>query len=154
MKVIRGERIGRLAVLAVTCSAAVFDSSRKKLLLTRRADNGQWCLPGGHMEPGESPIEACAREVEEETGLKVRVGRLIGIYASPHRIAEYADGNRYQAVVLSFEAKPVGGDLALSDETTEVGYFSREQMNSMDVMEPSYERVADAFTGQEAAFVR
>tara|TARA_B100000315_G_C14055256_1_gene353738 strand:- start:115 stop:414 length:300 start_codon:yes stop_codon:yes gene_type:complete len=99
------------------------------------------------MDPGESAAEACAREVLEETGLVVRVGRL-------DRIIEYADGNRRQGLTLSFEAEPIGGELGLSDETTEVGYFSPEQMKAMDVMEPIYERVADAFAGREAAFVR
>ena len=106
------------------------------------------------MDPGESAAEACAREVLEETGLVVRVGRLVGVYSSPHRIIEYADGNRQQGLNLSFEAEPIGGELCVTDETTEVGYFSPEQMESMDVMEPSYERVVDAFAGQEAAFVR
>ena len=45
-------------------------------------------------------------------------------------------------------------ELCITDETTEVGYFSTEQMKSMDVMEQFYEQVADAFAGQEAAFVR
>jgi ADP-ribose pyrophosphatase YjhB (NUDIX family) len=42
------------------CSAAIFDE-RGRILLTRRADNGQWCLPGGRMESGESAAEACER---------------------------------------------------------------------------------------------
>jgi 8-oxo-dGTP pyrophosphatase MutT (NUDIX family) len=106
------------------------------------------------MDPGESTAECCAREVLEETGLVVRVGKLIGVYTSPHHITEYVDGNRVQLVGLSFEAEPIGGELGLSDETTEVGYFSQEQMKSMDVMGPIYELVADAFADQEAAFVR
>ena len=84
----------------------------------------------------------------------VRIGRLIGVYSSPHRIVEYADGNRRQGLTLSFEAEPIGGELCVTDESFEAGYFSLEQMNLMDVMEPSCERVADAFAGQESAFVR
>ena len=57
------------------------------------------------MEPGESAEEACVREVEEEMGLHVEVTHLIGIYTTPHRIVAYADGNRYQLVALSFEAR-------------------------------------------------
>ena len=154
MQVIYGERIGKQAALAVVCSAAIFDSSGQRLLLTRRADNGEWCLPGGHMEPGESAAEASAREVEEETGLIVCVGRLIGVYASPHRIAEYPDGNRYQSVVLNFEAEPIGGELGTSDETTEVGYFSFEEMKTMGIPEHQYIRITDAFARWQAAFVR
>ena len=106
------------------------------------------------MDPGESAAECCAREVLEETGLIVRVGKLIGVYSTPHRIIEYSDGNRRQGLTLCFEAQVVGGELGVSDETTEFGYFSQEQMKSIDVMESNLDRLADAFSGQEAAFVR
>ena len=148
-----GDRIGRHAKLIPSSDAIIFDPTRKSVLLTRRSDNGQWCLPGGVMDPGESAPECCAREVLEETGLVVSVGRLMGVYSTPHRITEYADGNRRQGLTLNFEAEPIGGELSLSDETTEVGYFSRAQMESMDLMEPIYERIDDALRGQEAAIV-
>ena len=154
MKMILGYRIGKHAKLAPSCAAVIFGSARQKVLLTRRTDNGQWCLPGGAMDPGESAPECCAREVLEETGLVVSVGRLVGVYSTPHRIMEYADGNRRQGLTLSFEAEAIGGELCVSDETTEFGFFSPEQMDSLDVMETSRERVADASSGQEEAFVR
>ena len=50
------------------------------------------------MDSGESAVETCTREVLEETGLHVQVGRLIGVYSNPHRLIEYADGNRFQHV--------------------------------------------------------
>ncbi len=153
-KLIYGDRIGKLAKISPSCVAVIFGANRQNVLLTRRADNGRWCLPGGAMDAGESAVECCAREVLEETGLIVRVGRLVGVYSTPHSIIEYADGNRRQGLTMSFEAEPTGGELCLSDETTEVGYFSREQMNSMDVMEPIYQRVDDALASLEAAFVR
>ena len=149
-----GDSIGKQGRLVPACDAVIFDSSRAKVLLTRRSDNGQWCLPGGAMHPGESVTECCAREVLEETGLVVRVGRLIGVYSTPHRITEYADGNRKQALDLVFEAVRVGGEFTVSDETTEVGYFSPEQMRSMEIMELFHERVNDAFASQEATFLR
>jgi ADP-ribose pyrophosphatase YjhB (NUDIX family) len=154
-KIILGERISKQATtLALACSAVIFDPTKQKLLLTRRVDNGRWCLPGGHMELGESVIEACAREVWEETGLQVRVGRLIGVYSNPHRLVEYGSGRRYGIVVLAFAAEPTGGVLGVSDETTECGYFSRAEMTSMDIMETSLERIEDAFALREATFVR
>ena len=151
---IYGDRIGKLGRLVPACDAVIFNSTGEKVLLTRRTDNGQWCLPGGAMGPGESASECCAREVLEETGLVVSVGRLIGVYSTPHRITEYADGNRKQALDLVFEAVRISGELSVSDETTELGYFSPEQMKSMDVMELFHERVNDAFTRQGAAFLR
>jgi 8-oxo-dGTP pyrophosphatase MutT (NUDIX family) len=153
-KIIEGERIGRLGKLALGCSATMFDSTRQKVLLTRRTDNGRWCLPGGRTESGESIIETCQRETLEETGLQVRIVRLLGIYSSPHRLVEYADGNRYQIVALNFEVEPVGGALTLSDETTDYGYFSWEEMARMDVMETHVERLTDIFSGQPIPVVR
>ena len=120
-RVVYGERVGKLGRLAVRCSATILDPTKQRVLLICRADNGRWAVPGGYMEPGESVAEACAREVREETGLHVRVGRLIAVYSTPHKLLEYPDGNRYQLVVLHFVAEPIGGVLGAGDETTEIG---------------------------------
>jgi 8-oxo-dGTP pyrophosphatase MutT (NUDIX family) len=69
MQILTGDRIGKLGRTRLGCSAAIFDESGDKILLTKRADNGEWCLPGGIVEPGESVEETCIREVWEETGL-------------------------------------------------------------------------------------
>ena len=152
--IVTGDRVGQQSTLAASCSAAVFDATQRKVLLTRRADNGRWCLPGGRMEPGESVAEACAREIWEETGLQVTVGRLIGVYTSPHYILTYPDGNRWQVVGFHLAATPMGGELRLSDETTEYGYFTPDEIAAMDVMETDRERITDTFAAQIAAFVR
>ena len=83
-KILYGTRLGKNGELRVGCSATIFDKSHQKVLLTRRLDNGLWCLPGGHMESGESVEECCMREVFEETGLQVRVKRLPGVYSDPN----------------------------------------------------------------------
>ena len=153
-KLLFGDRIGRTAQLRVGCSATIFDSTGQRILLTRRTDNGRWCLPGGGMDPGESAAECCEREVWEETGLRVWVTRLLGVYSSPHRVATYADGNRWQFVSLNFAVEVVGGDLGLSDETTEVGWFTPAEIESLDLMEHHRERIADALMQQAEAFVR
>ena len=151
---IHGDRIGRDATVQFGCSAFVTAESGTKVLLTRRTDNGRWCLPGGRMDPGESAAETCAREVLEETGLSVEVVRLIGLYSSPHVIIAYADGNRRQIVAAHFLVRVVGGALQLSDETTAYGYFSRKEIAEMDVMEHHAERIADSFAMQEGAYIR
>lgn len=154
VKIIRGERAGKLGRLAVGCSAAVLDPTKQQVLLVRRADNGRWSVPGGYMEPGESITEACAREVLEETGLHVRVGQLVAVYSSPHTLLEYPDGNRYQLVVLHFAAEPIAGALSTSDETTDIGYFSRTDIKHMDMGDLDRQRIDDAFVAQAGAFVR
>jgi 8-oxo-dGTP pyrophosphatase MutT (NUDIX family) len=104
-KIIEGHRVGRNGTIRVGCSAVIFDKDREKILLTRREDNNQWCLPSGGMEPGESASETCIREVDEETGLQVVVKRLIGVYTTPHELIVYQDGNKIQLVALCFTEK-------------------------------------------------
>ncbi len=99
-KLIHGDRIGKRGVLRVGASSIIFDESREKVLLTKRTDNGRWCLPGGGMDPGESVEEACVREAYEETGLHVKVTRLVGVYTTPNLVIEYADGNVIQDEVF------------------------------------------------------
>lgn len=154
MRIVLGERIGREGALKVGCTAAIFDATRARLLLTRRSDNGRWCLPGGHMESGESLAECVEREVWEETGLRIEAGHLIGVYSSPHVLLVYPDGNRTQIVAFVFEAAVLGGELGLSDETTEAGYFSPDEIAALDVVEHHRERIADAFAGGAATIVR
>lgn len=148
-----GERAGRGGKLALGCSASVFDAGGQKVLLGRHAESGRWCVPGGYMEPGESVTEACAREVWEETGLEVRVTRLIGVYTTPHLRVEYPDGNRWQIVVLHFEAEAVGGELIAGDEMTEVGYFARAETEHLLMYGLDRRRIADGFARQPGAVV-
>lgn len=149
-----GERVAREATVMVGASALILDETGERVLLTRRTDNGRWCLPGGRMDPGESLAETCVREVREETGLEVEVVRLVGLYSSPDVLVEYADGNRRQIVAAHFLVRILGGELGLSDETTEAGYFSRGELEALDLMEHHRPRIADSFAGQEAAFIR
>lgn len=149
-----GERIGRTAQLKLGCAALIPDDTGRNIVLTRRTDNGRWCLPGGAMDPGESLEECCRREVWEETGLIVRVVRLIGIYSTPHRVTYYADGHRWQTVSVTFLTAMTGGTLGLSDETTEVGFFSLEEIAQLDLIDPHRKPVQDFLVGQEAAFIR
>ncbi len=149
-----GQRLGKEGKLRLGCSAVIFDRTHQKVLLTRRADNGLWCLPGGAMEAGESAAEACEREVLEETGLSVRVTRLIGVYSDPNQLVVYPDGYKAFVVALSFEAEITGGQLGLSDETTEFGYFTLRQIEGMELLGHHKERIQDACTGQVSAYIK
>lgn len=153
-QVLYGERLGKNGELRIGCSATIFDEARKKVLLTRRLDNDLWCLPGGHMEPGESAEECCVREVFEETGLQIRVKRLTGVYSNPDQLVVYPDGSKAHFVVMNFEAEMVDGELGLSDETSEAGYFSLAEIASMPMHDRHADRVVDTLAGQAEAYIR
>jgi ADP-ribose pyrophosphatase YjhB (NUDIX family) len=67
--------------VAVNC---VIWKESDSVLLTRRADNGLWCLPGGMLEVGETISSAMQRELSEEIDCDIRVGALVGVYSAPN----------------------------------------------------------------------
>ena len=152
-QVLYGPRLGKQGKLRLGCSAAIFDE-RGRILLTRRADNGQWCLPSGGMESGESAAEACEREVFEETGLRVRVKRLVGVYSHPDQLVIYPDGNKAFIVALHFEAEVIGGELGLSDETTDFGYFTLDEAKGMKLLGRHEERLVDTLGNYTEALIK
>jgi ADP-ribose pyrophosphatase YjhB (NUDIX family) len=125
------------------------------ILLMQRADNGHWGLPGGHVEPGESVTEATLREVREETGWQIEVGRLIGVYSDPAHQTVGHGAERPQLVNLCFEARVVGeaGPPTTPEETLAVGFFA-----STDLPEPFVPihaiRIQDAELGSRETLVR
>ncbi len=148
-----GERIGKEGQLRPGASALIFNETRDCILMTQREDNSRWCLPGGGMDSGESAAEACVREVLEETGLEVRVVKLVGVYTSPDILVEYPDGNKIQPVAFSFEAEVIGGELTLSDETIDFGWYTVAEIESMDTIEQHLPRIHDAVKNRpEAVF--
>lgn len=149
-----GARIGKLGNLRLGCSVAIFDASRERILLMRRSDNGRWCLPSGGMDPGESVVEAAAREVAEETGLSVRILGLIGVYSSPDVLVTYADGNRFQIVSLCFDARIVDGQMSATDEATALRFVAEHELVALDIMENHVERIHDAFRFSGQAVLR
>ena len=92
-----------------------------KVLLVKRAHEplqGEWSLPGGGVEVGETLREACAREVREETGLTVEVGAAIDVF---DRIMRDADGGvRYHFVLVDYLCRPIGGELRSGTDASEV----------------------------------
>ena len=92
-----------------------------KVLMIRRATDlgyGQWGLPGGYVDRGEVVEQAAAREVWEETGLKVDAGDLIGLFSEP--------GN--PVMVAVYVARETGGTLAAGPEALEVAFFDLDRL--------------------------
>lgn len=123
--------------LGLSVSAMVWREGA--LLLMQRADNGHWGLPGGFVEVGESVAQAACREVAEETGWKVELGALIGVYSDPAtQVVDYGarkgrgpDGGerRVQVVNLCFHAEAVEpGEPTTPEETLEMGFFPPEAL--------------------------
>ena len=153
-QILHGPRLGKQGRLQVGCCAVIVDPDSGRVLLTRRADNGRWCLPGGAMESGESAAEACEREVWEETGLRVRAIRLIGVYSDPDQLVVYPSGDKVHFVILSFEAQVLSGEPGLSDETTEVGYFTLPEIAGLPMHGNHQQRAQDAFEPQAGALIK
>jgi ADP-ribose pyrophosphatase YjhB (NUDIX family) len=137
------------------CAVVRRSPESSEILLMRRSDNGHWGLPGGYVEPGESVASAAAREVREETGFDVEIGRLVGVYSDPTRmVIDYGDGRRVHAVNLCFEAiARAQGEATTPHETLDVGFFDTARLPQPFV--PIHEiRVQDAERGEAAVAVR
>jgi 8-oxo-dGTP diphosphatase len=103
---------------------------RGRILLVRRGRppfRGKWALPGGFCETGETTEEACAREVREETGVKVRVGGVRGVYSDPKR------DPRGHTVSVLYDAVAVGGRVTGGDDAADARWFSRRDLGGMDL---------------------
>ena len=92
-----------------------------RVLMIRRAGEpgyGLWSLPGGYVDRGEVVEEAAAREVQEETGLEVEVGFLVGLFSEAG----------HPVIVAAYAAHEVGGRLEAGPEALEVGYFPLNEL--------------------------
>ncbi len=102
-------------------AATVFvQDEEARVLMVQRSDNGLWALPGGTMDIGESLGECAEREVLEETGYRVHVVDVIGVYSDPKHVIAYSDGEVRQQFAISFRALLISGECKASDETPEV----------------------------------
>ena len=113
--------------LVVGWSAIVIDD-RNRILLKRRTDSGNWALPGGAMDIGETFAEPVVREVKEETGFDVRIERIVGIYSDPGHVFAHDDGEvRQEFSICPACALTYRGSLHVSSESTAVEFFTFEE---------------------------
>ncbi|MFI0166757.1 NUDIX domain-containing protein [Streptomyces sp. NPDC017095] len=104
-----------------------------QVLMIQRSDNGRWALPGGGHDVGESISDTVVREVWEETGIKVEVVDVSGLYTDPGHVMQYDDGEVRQQFSICFRARPVGGELRTSNETTQVRWVDPADLAELDV---------------------
>lgn len=140
---------------AIRSSVSAVVLREGRLLLQQRADSGQWGLPGGSVEIGETVTAAAAREVWEETGFDVAVGRLVGVYSDPRfQVVRYPDGRVWHYVNLCFACDLVGGQARLAPgETLAVDWFPPDALPP-DLVGLHRRRIDDALTGQVVPFIR
>ena len=99
---------------------SVVKNKKDEILLIRRGISpgiGKWALPGGFIETGESAERACIRELEEETGIKGKIIRLIGVYPQESKLYGHL-------LVIAYEIKPISGSFSLSQEIKEAKFVN------------------------------
>jgi len=108
-----------------------------EVLLIRRRDNGNWALPGGAVDLGESLAQAAVRETREESGIECQITGLSGIYTDPGHVILYtSNGEVRQEFSIVLTARAAGGSPAPSDETSEVAWVSAAEAGRCQ-MDPS-----------------
>lgn len=124
---------------------AAFVEQEGLVLLEKRVDSGCWALIGGGLKIDESLEECLGREIGEETGLTLLRYRLFGIFSDPSRIIAYPDGNviRSVTVVYRVEVEPFA-QLQVSDESLELRFCTREELQTFDIVE-THRHIVDRY---------
>jgi ADP-ribose pyrophosphatase YjhB (NUDIX family) len=131
----------------VVGGSAVVVNDEGRILLQRRSDSGSWALPGGAMDIGETFAQSVIREVKEETGFDVRIERIIGIYSDPGHVFAYDDGEVRQEFNICLTCTIVGGELAVSSESTDVRFVALDEMADLTMHPSIRKRIDDYFQG-------
>ncbi len=128
------------------------DPGHEQVLLGQRSDNGRWSVPAGILEPGEQPADSIARELWEETRVRVRVERLVSVIADQEVV--YPNGDRCQFVSMTFRCAYLSGEATVGDEESlAVGWFDVTALPE-DLSERGRQRIATALADDPAcAFV-
>lgn len=126
------EKIGNDFLLVPTVTAIVRDQEGRILLV--QGVEGRWQLPGGAIDPDESPEEALGRECLEEANAIVRPTRLLAVLGGPQHRHTYANGDEIGFVISLYEAELVGGELRPDeDEIQALGWFAPDEIAGLEM---------------------
>jgi 8-oxo-dGTP pyrophosphatase MutT (NUDIX family) len=150
-----GERIDYLddptapkATSVVPSANVIVVNDQGEILMIRRTDNGNWAVPGGGMDLGESITETAVRETREETGITCEITGLVGIYTNPRHVILYtSNGEVRQEFSIVFTARPVSGELRPSSESSEPHWIPPEVIQSLQ-MHPSMRQRIDRYLSE------
>jgi ADP-ribose pyrophosphatase YjhB (NUDIX family) len=122
-----------------------------RVLLIRRGQSpllGEWSLPGGVLECGETVREATIREAREETGLVVETRELLGVY---ERVIRTDDGRvRYHYVLIDFLCDPVAGDLQAGSDAADARWFVHDDLDALDLPHDTRDVIKKGFKLQRS----
>jgi len=110
-------------------TAVIRDADR--FLLARHRHSGLWSLIGGGVEPGEEPAESLLREVHEETGARVRIRGIVGVYGGEPMAVTYPNGDRVGYVTTAYDCELLSEASPDPEELLELGWFAREEIPSL-----------------------
>lgn len=149
------ERVGDYLVVAPAAGVIARDASGR-VLLQKRAENGKWGPPGGWVTPGQSAGETAEREALEETGWRVVVRGLLGVYSDPDRMHHtYPQGHSAYFVAVFFEGEAVERLEGSDDEVREVRFFAPHEFPPDDeINPPDLQPLKDALSSAARPFIR
>jgi 8-oxo-dGTP pyrophosphatase MutT (NUDIX family) len=119
--------VGTRPLILPGAEVLLFDSLNR-LLLQQRSDTGEWAIPGGMMEPGETFEQTARREVAEETGLIVGELLFLNIYSGKDFYFKYPHGDEVYNVSVAYISRDYSGELKSDTESTALGFFPLDQL--------------------------
>lgn len=117
--------VGHAPIMAVAATAIVYDKE-KGLLMEKRTDTGEWCVPGGSIELGETLADALKREVKEETNVDIVNPQLFTIKENVHMIYPNKDEVYYTDFV--YVVNEFYGDIKPDSESTELKFLGLDNL--------------------------
>jgi len=123
-------KVGHDLLLLPSAAVAIQDDAGR-VLMGLHADKQIWVVPGGLIEPAETPADCAVRETFEETGLLIEITSVLGVYGGKELLIDYPNGDRASYVATIFRGRILGGELCPDgEEILDLRYFSREEIGS------------------------
>jgi len=117
------------------------------ILLQRRRDTGQWALPGGAQDIGETAGQCAVRECLEETGILAEITGFLGVYSNPHHIVAYTDGEIRQQYENAYLGRPLSGRPTVNDEADDVRWVQPADLDALDIHPSMRQQIGDYLNG-------